>query len=157
VRAALPTRTRVDGRSWVDGYESFLAAREFVGGIFATLGLASLILATAGLFGVLAYVVNQRMREFAVRVALGASRRNVVRLVLHDSLVMALGGTAAGAFAAFFFGGLFAGRWLWGMPSIDAIALVTAEAILLIVTFTASLLPALRAARANPVDVLRAI
>ena len=157
IRNALPVRTRVDGHSWVEGYESFLAARQFIGGIFSALGLASLLLATAGLFGVLAYVVNQRMREFAVRVALGATKPNVVRLVLRDSLVMALGGTAVGGLVALVGGGVFAGPWMWGMPSVDVIALVAAEVVLLGVTFAASLLPALRAARANPVDVMRAI
>ena len=66
--------------------------------VFLSVGLASLALAAAGLFAVLSYMVNQRMREFAVRVAIGARGAHLWRLVLRDAAQMALAGTALGAF-----------------------------------------------------------
>ena len=103
----------------------------------------------------LSYAVNQRMREFAVRVALGANRTNILRLVLRDGLVMALGGTAIGGLI-----GLKAGfsvyEWLWGVYPVDAIALITAESVLLVVTALAMVLPPF-VVESEPVDVMRAI
>lgn len=156
VRDALPPGTFLEGRPWLSRYEELLAGRRFTAGIFTALSLASLILATAGLFGVLSYAVNQRMREFSLRVALGAQRSNILGLVARDGLEMVLGGTAIGAFV-----GMYAAfsvyYWLWGVYPVDAAALVIAELVLLAVTAAASAIPALRAARANPSDVMRAI
>jgi predicted permease len=156
VRDALPPHASVFAERWVESYEELLTGQRFIAGIFAALSLASLVLATAGLFGVLLYAVNERMREFSLRVALGAQRRDVLRLVLRDGFVMALGGTAIGAFV-----GMYAGfvvyDSLWGVYPVDAPALVVAELILLAVTAAASAIPALRATRANPSDVLRSI
>ncbi|HYV99025.1 MAG TPA: FtsX-like permease family protein, partial [Gemmatimonadaceae bacterium] len=140
----------------VDDYEELLAGRRFTAGIFAALSLASLALATAGLFGVLSYAVNHRMREFALRVALGAQRRNVLGIVIHDGLVMSLGGTAIGAFigmyAAF---GVYG--WLWGVYPVDVTALLIAEGALLSITALASAIPAFRATRADPAQVMRTL
>lgn len=155
VRALLPPNSPVSTSRWATAYDRILESRRYTAGIFATLGFASLILATAGLFGVLSYSVSQRMREFAVRVALGARRRHMIHLVMRDGLVMALGGTAIGAGV-----GMWAAfavyQWLWGVYPVDVTALIAAEAILITVTMVASLAPALRATRANPADVIRA-
>jgi putative ABC transport system permease protein len=156
VRDRVPHGVSLTYRKWTQYYDSMLAGRRFTAGMFAILSIASLILATAGLFGVLSYAVNQRMREFALRVALGAQRIHVLRLVFRDSFVMALGGTAIGAFV-----GLYVGfevwDWLWGVYPVDAAALVIAEGSLLAVTIGASMLPALRASRADPAEVMRSI
>jgi hypothetical protein len=156
VRDRVPQGVSLTYRKWTQYYDSVLAGRRFTAGMFAILSMASLVLATAGLFGVLSYAVNQRMREFALRVALGAQRIHVLRLVFRDSLVMALGGTAIGAFV-----GLYVGfevwDWLWGVYPVDAAALVIAEGLLLAVTIGASMLPALRASRADPAEVMRSI
>jgi putative ABC transport system permease protein len=133
-----------------------LVSRGFLAKVFVAMGAVALGLAALGLYGVLAYAVNRRMREFAVRVALGASAANLRRMVLHDGAVMLLAGTGLGAFAA-----LAASRYLDAvlvsvLPS-DVIALVMSEAVLLGVGFAAALAPARRAARANPLDILRAV
>ena len=156
LKSILPPSSWVIGRKWSGLYESMLAGRRFTAGIFATLSLASLALATAGLFGVLSYAVGQRMREFSLRVALGAQKANLLRLVFRDSFVMALGGTAIGAFVGLYLG-FEVWDWLWGVYPVDASALVIAEIVLLAVTFGASTIPALRATRANPADVMRSI
>lgn len=136
-------------------YAEILRGRYFVAGVFALLGASALALAAAGLFSVLSFVVGQRMREFAVRVALGARGQDVLGLVIRDGLELALAGTAVGAI-----GGMWAGtlltKLLYDVDAVDVTALVSAEAILLMVTLLACLVPALRATRADPVEVLRA-
>lgn len=151
----LPPRTYVWTDHWLQNYEKALAAREFAARLFAWLGAASLLLAAAGLFSVLSYSVGQRMREFAVRVALGADRREVMRLVLRDGAVMALSGTAIGAIFGMWAGFLL-NSFLWGVYPADAQALVMAEAILFAVTMASCIAPALRATRADPLEILRA-
>ena len=123
--------------------------------VFLSVGLASLALAAAGLFAVMSYMVNQRMREFAVRVAIGARSGHLWRLVLRDAAEMALAGTALGAFGGFLAGRLFGGG-LYGIEPTDVVSLVIAEAILLAVSFAVCTVPALKATRADPVEILRA-
>ncbi len=109
-----------------------------------------------GLYGVIAYAVTQRMREFALRVALGAEQRDVAKLVLHDGAVMLLAGTGIGAFVAMFL--TRATRNLvFGLDTYDPMALIAAEAILFAIGLVACFVPARRAMRANPLDVLRAM
>jgi predicted permease len=155
LRASLPPRSfsRVD--SWLWNYEASLRAEQFLSLLFSLLGLASLALGAAGLFSVVSYITSQRMREFAVRVALGATSENVLRLVMRDAVTMALGGTAVGAGLGMWAGFLLWDK-MWGVYPVDAGALVGAELLLLLVTLLACLGPALRAGRADPVDVMRA-
>jgi ABC-type antimicrobial peptide transport system permease subunit len=136
-------------------YEAQLKSRTFLAQVFVTMGAFALILAAVGIYGVLAYAVSQRLREFAVRLALGARREDMLRLVLHDGLVMTLAGTGLGAFFA-----------LWSSYSLesfledvyptDALTLVSVEAVLVAVAVGACLAPALRAMRADPIGILRA-
>jgi ABC-type antimicrobial peptide transport system permease subunit len=99
--------------------------------------------------------VNQRMREFAVRVAIGARGGHLWRLVLRDAAEMALAGTALGAFGGFVAGRLFGGG-LYGIEPTDVVSLIMAESVLLAVSFGVCVVPALRATRADPVEILRA-
>ena len=155
IRDALGSYGYVGVSPMLSYYEQMLRGRYFVAGVFALLGAASLALAAAGLFSVLAFAVGQRMREFAVRIALGARPGDVLRLVLRDGIELALGGTAFGAIGGMWAGSLLS-RVLFDVHPTDVAAIVTAEAILLTVTMLASVVPALRAMRANPVEVLRA-
>ena len=136
--------------------EAEIASRDFLATVFVAMGGVGLALAALGLYGVLAYAVTRRMREFAVRVALGAEPRMIYRMVLHDGLVMLLAGTGAGAFLALASAYLF-DAVLVGVYPTDAISLVAAEALLLAVGLAATLAPARRAVRANPLDVIRAV
>ncbi len=150
-----PPKSYPNTRRWLINYENTLAAREFTASVFIGLGIASLVLAAAGLFSVLSYTVGQRMREFAVRVALGANRNDMMRLVMKDGLVLALGGTAIGAFLGMWAGFLLE-NFLWGVHPADVGALVLAEGTLFVVTMASCIVPALRATRADPLDILRA-
>lgn len=151
----LPPNSWVHAVPWTQSYDDSLAEERFLALVFSLMGFASLVLGAAGLFSVVSYIAGMRMREFAVRIAIGASREHVLSLVLRDALVMALGGTALGA--GF---GMWAGFLLWdkmyGVYPVDATALAAAEALLLLVTMVACLVPALRAMRADPVEVMRA-
>ncbi len=155
MRDFLPKPSSVTVVPWANDFNVAVGEERFLTLVFSLLGAASLALGAAGLFSVVSYIASQRMREFAVRIALGATRENVVTLVLRDALAMALGGTAIGA--GF---GMWAGFMLWdkmyGVYPVDVAALVGAEATLLVVTMLACLVPALRAMKANPVDVMRA-
>jgi putative ABC transport system permease protein len=135
--------------------ESAMAARAFLAQLFVTMGLFALVLAAVGLYGVMAYAVTRRLREFAVRVALGAQRRDLLRAVLRDGLVMTLAGTGLGAFVALWTSFLLE-NVLEDVYPTDAATLVVAEAVLLGVTLAACLSPAFRAARADPIEILRA-
>jgi predicted permease len=133
-----------------------LASRTFLADVFVAMGAVGLALAALGLYGVLAYAVSRRMREFAVRVALGAEPRALFRMVMHDGLVMLLAGIGIGAFLALTSAYLF-NAVLIGVYPTDALSLVLSEAVLLVVGLAATLAPARRAVRANPLDILRAI
>ena len=151
----LPAQSLTRVVPWTETYDVQLSEERFLALVFSLLGAASLALGAAGLFSVVSYLASMRMREFAVRVALGATRENLARLVLSEALLMALGGTAVGAGL-----GMWAGFMIWdkmyGVYPVDATALIAAEATLLIVTMLACLVPAMRAMRADPVEVMRA-
>jgi putative ABC transport system permease protein len=136
-------------------YESELRSRNFLAQLFVTMGSFALVLAAVGIYGVLAYAVNRRLREFAVRMALGAQRSDMVKLVLHDGLVMTLAGTGLGAFIALWAANLLEG-FLEDVRPTDVRTLVSVEAVLIAVATAACLAPALRAMRADPIEILRA-
>ncbi len=155
LRSTMPPRSTVNIQPWFRSYQDQLRAEQFLSILFSMLGGASLLLGAAGLFSVISYVAGQRMREFAVRIALGATNRNVLRLVMREAFLMALGGTGVGAGLGMWAGFLLWDK-MWGVYPVDAQALIAGEATLLIVTMLACLAPALRATKANPVEVLRA-
>lgn len=133
-----------------------LESRGFLAKMFVAMGTVALLLSALGLYGVLAYAVNQRMREFAVRIALGAEARQLFRMVMHDGAVMLLAGIGVGAFGALAASKLLDSVLAAVLPS-DVISLVACELVLLGVGFAAAFGPARRAVRANPLDILRAV
>lgn len=159
VKRALAPLTPSGGRAsvtpWNQDFESQLRTEEFLSLVFTCLGLASLLLGAAGLFSVISYIAGQRTREYAVRIALGATKENVITLVMREAFTMAIGGTAVGAGFGMWAAFLLWDR-MWGVYPVDAQALVLAEVTLVIVTMLACLGPALRASRSNPLDVIRA-
>ncbi len=154
LRAELPPRVYASVTPFVD-IERLMQMQKFFDQVFTFLGTAALLLAAAGLFSVLSYTVGQRLREFAVRQALGASPRDVLALVMRGAFELALGGTAFGALLSFWASAGVSAS-LFGVKNTDPVSLVVAEGTLLIVTMLASLLPAIRAMRSDPTEVLRA-
>jgi predicted permease len=153
---ALPPRSAVTTSAFAQDFEYIVRAMRYFVQVFAALGFAALALGALGLFSVMSYAVGQRSREFAVRVSLGATPSNVLRVVLRSAAELALGGAAIGALLSFWASaGLSAA--LFGVKNTDPVSLIVSEAALIGVCLLASLGPALRASRANPLEVIRAV
>ncbi len=121
-------------------------------GAFAAMAL---VLSVVGLYGVVAYSVGQRAREIGVRMALGAHRRSVYRLVLGESAWLIGAGTALGVIGAVTAATVMR-HLLFGVQSWDPPTLALAAAVLMVSALLASYVPARRAASVNPIEVLRA-
>jgi predicted permease len=120
-------------------------------GLFAALALA---LAALGIYGVMSYAVAQRTREIGVRMALGAAREQVVRMVLSEGARVVLAGTAAGLVAGLLLARLMAGL-LYEVTPGDPLSLTLVTLVLAAVALAACLLPARRAASVDPMEALR--
>jgi predicted permease len=118
-------------------------------------GMAALLLAAIGLYGVMSYAVNRRAGEIGLRVALGATRGTVVRMVLRDAMILVGIGLAIGVPLTFGASRIIRSQ-LHGVEPTDPLAFGVALAILALGALTAALLPALRASRVAPVVALRA-
>jgi predicted permease len=117
-------------------------------------GIVALLLAAVGLYGVTAYTVAQRTREIGIRMALGAERAKVVRLVLGGASQRVLGGLLLGVPLAIGAGRLISSQ-LYGVSSWDPLALVVAASALAASAFVAAIIPASRAASISPMSALR--
>jgi putative ABC transport system permease protein len=120
----------------------------------AVLGVVALLLAGMGLYGVTSYSVTMRRRELAVRMALGARADRVVRMVLRQALAVATIGAAIGGLVAIA-AGIVIQSQVFGATALDVTTLGGAAALLTVVMLLASILPAWRAARLDPMAVLR--
>jgi predicted lysophospholipase L1 biosynthesis ABC-type transport system permease subunit len=120
----------------------------------AAFGGLALLLAAVGLYGVIAYAVGRRTREIGIRMALGAKRGQVLRLVMRQGARLALGGIALGVLASAGVARLL-DALLYGVSSIDPLAYAAAVAVLLLVASVANLVPAFTAARVDPAKALR--
>jgi macrolide transport system ATP-binding/permease protein len=126
-------------------------ASAWLAGGFAALAL---LLSAVGLYGVIAYSVSRRTREIGVRMALGAQRKDVLRLVLGEGAYLALMGLSIGTIAS-----LLAARWmsglLFGVEPADPLTFVTVAVVLSLVALAACYIPAVRAMRVDPMIALR--
>jgi ABC-type antimicrobial peptide transport system permease subunit len=130
------------------------ATQSFSASLVLAFAILSLLLAAIGLYGVLSYLVTQRITEIGIRVALGAQRGEVLRLVLMDGLgpvlVGLVIGVAGGATAATLIRSI-----LYGTKPLDPIVFLMMTGCLLVTAFLACALPALRASRIEPMQALR--
>jgi putative ABC transport system permease protein len=151
VHESLPlTNTNsLEGELWRRGW----APRVF-GGLFLTFGLAALVLAAAGLYGVMAFSVHQRTPEIGVRMAMGADRRGVLRMILRQGLWRVAVGVAIGIVPGWQVGRLM-GELVVGVSPADPLVHVTTVVTLMTTGALACLVPALRAASVSPVIALR--
>jgi putative ABC transport system permease protein len=117
-------------------------------------GLLAAILATVGLYGVISYMVARRKNEIGIRVALGADRLNIVRLVLREAALLLAIGLAIGTLITAS-GARIGKSLLYGLDAHDPLTIGLAVALLGSVSLGASLLPALRASRLDPIQALR--
>ncbi|HEY7686436.1 MAG TPA: ABC transporter permease [Gemmatimonadales bacterium] len=133
---------------------SSLAGRRFTLVLLAAFATIALLLAAIGIYGVLSFSVRQRTHEIGVRMALGAGRDAVVRLIMLEGLVMTTGGIAIGGLATLLATPFFA-TLLFGVPPSDAVAFGLGIAVLALAASLASYLPARQATRVDPLVALR--
>jgi putative ABC transport system permease protein len=122
--------------------------------LLAIFGLLALVLCAIGIYSVLAYSVKRSMREIGLRIALGATLRDVGRLVIVQGMKPTLAGIVIGLIAALALGRI-ATSLIYGVSSRDLVTFLAVTMLLILVSFAASLIPAFRATRVDPLAVLR--
>ncbi len=132
-----------------------LAQDRFVAALLSGFAGLALLLAAVGLYGVVAYSVNRRMRELGVRIAVGAAERDIRRLIIGGSMGLVAIGVAIGVVAAALLT-RFLESLLFGVPATDPVTYLLVAVLLAAVALLASAMPAERAARIDPVLVLKA-
>jgi putative ABC transport system permease protein len=121
--------------------------------LFAVFACAALLLAAIGIYGVLAYSVTQRTQEIGIRMALGAQKSDILRLVVRQGMTVTLIGVIAGLAGAFALTRVIA-NLLFGVGASDPVTFVVIPLLLIFVSLIACYLPARRAARLNPTAAL---
>ena len=123
-------------------------------GLSTFAGVLTVVLACIGIYGLLAYAVTARVREIGVRLALGATRATVVRMIVRDGLAVAVPGIVIGVPCALAAARLVRSQ-LYGIAPNDLPTIIGAAAIFVLTSLIASLLPALRASKIDPMVALR--
>jgi predicted lysophospholipase L1 biosynthesis ABC-type transport system permease subunit len=154
VQAIMPGQALVSTRVVRDLVDAKRRSWTVGAALFAAFGVLALLVASIGLYAVIAYNVGQRMHEMGVRTALGARPSDIIRLVMAQGVLYAVAGVLTGSAAA-----LLASRWvqplLFDQSARDPFVFLAVAAVLVGVAALASGVPALRASRANPAVVLR--
>jgi len=132
-----------------------VAPVQFTTRLVIAFALLALVLAVVGVYGVMSYAVSQRTREIGIRMALGAGRVDVLRMVVGRGLRIVLAATPLGVLAAFASGRLMQ-RMLYGISATDPTTFLLVPAVLVVVALLACYLPARRAARVDPIVALQA-
>jgi predicted permease len=140
--------------SAADVAEATMAPTRIAAGLLGSFGALALLLAAVGLYGVIAYSVSRRTRELGIRMAVGASRRQILQMVLGQGLRLAAAGAIAGGLVAMASARLLASL-LYGISPLDPAAYAVACGLLLTVACLANLAPAIVAARTDPLRALR--
>jgi ABC-type antimicrobial peptide transport system permease subunit len=130
------------------------AARRFNSTLLAIFAAAALLLALAGVYGVISFVVSQRTREIGLRVALGAQSRDVMRLIVEQGMRITLLGIAAGLIGAFALTRLMS-NLLYGVSPNDPLTFAAVAGLMTAVALLACLIPARRATKVDPLVALR--
>jgi putative ABC transport system permease protein len=134
--------------------EEPVALRQMVMTLLAGFACLALLLAAAGIYSVLSYVVTSRTREIGLRMALGAKRGQVVRMILSGGVRMALAGTAAGVVCLLGMSRLLASQ-LFGVQATDIMTFTLVTLVLVVTMLLACYIPARRAAKIDPMVALR--
>jgi putative ABC transport system permease protein len=130
------------------------APRRFNTAVIAAFAGAAVLLAILGIYSIIAFSVELRVREIAIRMALGSQRAGIVRLILRTAVRLAVFGCVAGALSSLFVSRLMVSL-LFQVKAFDPLVLTFAAVTLLLVVLVASVIPAIRAASINPVEALR--
>jgi predicted permease len=141
-------------RTMAQRVDESLARRRFSMLLLGAFASFALVLATIGIYGVMAYLVSQGTREIGIRMALGASQRNVLTLVVRQGMALTLSGVMLGLAAAFLLTRMMRSL-LFGVEPADPITFAAISFLLLMVALLASYIPAQRASRIDPMVSLR--
>jgi len=136
--------------------DASLASRRFSANLLTGFAAVALLLASIGIYGLLAYMVGQRSRELGLRMALGAGRGDVLKLILQKGVALAVAGIVAGLIAAVL-SASFMGSLLYGVRPRDPVVFTLVPLLLLVVAIAASYIPAWRATKVDPIVALREV
>jgi putative ABC transport system permease protein len=131
-----------------------LVMERLLAGVSSLFGGLALLLAAVGLYGTIAYSVVRRTNEIGVRMALGAGRGTILRMILRETLVVVAAGLLLGIPLAWFASRLLRAQ-LFELSPHDPVALASAVAVIVVVTLVSGFLPARRASRVDPMVALR--
>jgi ABC-type antimicrobial peptide transport system permease subunit len=154
VRSLDPGLPIYDVRTMAERVDQSLARRRFsmlLLGLFAGLALA---LAMIGIYGVMAYLVNQGTREIGIRMALGATHGDILGLVIRQGMTLSFSGVALGLSGAFIIS-RFIRSLLFGIEATDAVTFTVVPTLLVLTALLASFIPSRRAAKVDPMIALR--
>jgi putative ABC transport system permease protein len=154
VAAVDPQAAIYKPRTMEQVHDEVLANDRFTVILFAGFAVVALSLATVGIYGVMAFSVNQRSHEFALRMALGAARNRVVALIVKESLVLACSGLGLGLVGAVLVGHAMESI-LFGVVAVDFSTLAAVGLLLLLAALSACCMPARRVTRRDPMIALR--
>ncbi len=154
IRSIVPDEPIFDVKLMSERITNFSSDRRFSMALFTFFAATALLLATVGIYGVLACVVGQRTRDIGIRMALGAQRADVLRNVIMRGLALAMPGVVLGLIVAWAGSRLLQSQ-LFGVTSTDLPAYLLSGCVLLLAALAACALPAQRASKVNPVDALR--
>jgi len=132
---------------------SYYAGPQFTLIVLGTFGITGLLLVLVGIFSVMAYTVSLQTHEIGIRIAMGAQRHDVLRMVLRKGLALILAGIIVGLAASSVLMPLMASQ-IWGVSTMDPWTFSAVATLVVIVGLTASLLPAYRAAKVDPIVCL---
>ncbi len=154
IHEADPEQSISEVRSMADIVAEDSAARSVQAGVVLSFAAIAFVLAAIGIHGLLAFAVSQRRTEFGVRVALGAQRSDLVRMVLGQGIRLAAAGVVPGTALAYATGRAMSAL-LAGIPPGDAITLGATASLVAVMALAGSLLPTIRAVRADPIRAIR--
>jgi predicted permease len=161
VRAAVhevdPNLPLSDVKTQVQQADEVLSMERMFAKLLTLFGLVAQALAAVGLYGVMAYSVSQRTHEIGIRMALGANRSNVLRLVLKQGMLLTVIGVGLGLVAAFVISKYLESltSMLFGVKPRDPITFAVIGGLLILVALAACLVPARRATKVDPLEALR--
>jgi hypothetical protein len=146
---------KIESMSTIEGFYSELTAhRRFLMAMFSVFAAVAFTLAVIGIYGVVAFTVSMRIREMGIRIAFGAQRRDILRLVMKHAAGLTMTGVGFGLLGAFVLRKVIAGQ-LFGVSSLDPATLVVGLLLVILVPLAASYIPARRAAKIDPMEALR--
>ncbi len=154
VRQVDPNLPLVDVSTQLEQVERRFQQEKLFAQAYALFGGLAMLLAAIGLFGLMSYNVARRTNEIGIRLALGAQRRDVLNLVMRESMILVAVGVVAGIAVALG-ASRFIATLLYGLAPTDALTIVAAVGVMVVVSALAGFLPARRAARVDPMVALR--